>query len=148
MPGSPSQITGPPKGPVTDEPKNIEVKPPPAADETARRLIQKTLTDYCAGIAALDAKEVQRVFPTADPRSLEYQFRTLISNKCTLALPPEYLKLDPYAGTAEIKVGVKHEVVPKAGTPGKPYETTMSATLSRSEATGWVILKLKDDSKK
>jgi hypothetical protein len=80
------------------------------------------------------------VYPTAPVDRLQRSFKEDKSLTCTAASPPEYVQLDPSAGTATIEVAVKQVVDLKAGGPQKPDETTHTMKLSRPDPRGtWHI---------
>jgi len=140
--GGPVAPNPPPSSGPAISPVGIPITPtapPTPPEETARKEIQRILTQYCAAYEQLELAAIRRVFPTA-PEALRDQLRQYKSVQCTLTGPPEYDQLDPNAGTAKVKVGVKQEWVPKVGGPQKPQETVAVVALSRPEQRGsWYI---------
>ncbi len=117
---------------------NNPTPPPTPPDVTAKNAIQKTLTDYCAAYESLDADALKQVFPKAS-NTVRDQFRDLNSVECTLALPPQFVQLDPTAGTAKVQVDVKQTFDRKVGGIQK-QETTATVTLLRPQPRGnWYI---------
>jgi len=140
--GGPVATTPPPNPGTAISPVGIPITvtaPPVPPEESARKEIEKTLTQYCAAYEQLELAAIRRVFPTA-PEALRDQLRQYKSVQCTLTGPPEYDLLDPRAGTAKVKVGVKQTFDFKVGGLQKPQETVAVVALSRPEQRGtWYI---------
>jgi serine/threonine protein kinase len=132
-PPAPTVVPMPPAGQV----------PPPIGDEDyAKNAVKAALNDLCRGYEELSPEAVQQVFPTVNIASLRLaldksQFKSV---SCTFA-EPTFQALDPVAGTAKIRVEVKH-VFEHVGVSSTPDVRDLIAdmTLSRASQRGrWFV---------
>ena len=122
-PASPAPVAAP-DGPV---------KPVITAEEHAKKEIPGLLKEYCDGFAARDPARIQKVYPAANLRNLNEQFRQYKSLTCTIAGPPEFVELDATGGTAKIEVGMKQVIETRSGGAPKIMELIVEAGLLRPD---------------
>jgi hypothetical protein len=127
---SPSASGTPIVSPTAPDPK--QVAPPPTDEEFAKRMIQNLLKEYCAAHEAVDPAAVQRVYPKVNMASLQNQLNKskYRSVQCKFA-DPEFVTLDPAAGTATIKVEVKR-VYEHTAVKEKPHSDEIRAEMRLS----------------
>jgi hypothetical protein len=105
----PANPTPPERAVVVPPPADGKpVAPPPTDEEFAKRMIQNVLKEYCAAHEALDPAAVQRLYPKVNMSALLIQLNRskYKSVQCKFA-DPEFLALDPAAGTAKVQAEVK-----------------------------------------
>jgi hypothetical protein len=124
--------------PTTVDPK--DKAPPPTPEEFAKGQIQTLLKEFCAAYEAIDPDAVQRLYPKVDMGALKKQLNRSAykSVQCKIE-KPEFLALDPSAGTAQVQSELTRVYEHVVGSE-KPSEQIVTMTLSRPEARGrWVI---------
>lgn len=125
---------------TTNAPAGADAKPVPppiTAEAHAQGEIQKTLNRYRSAHERLDFQELQRVFPTA-PEAIRRQFRQYEKLEYTYAGAPEFVDVDPDAGTATVEVGVKLAFKAKVGGDQPPNEARVRFNLFRRDDT-WLV---------
>lgn len=113
------------------------VGPPITAEAHAQGEIQRTLNRYRTAYERLDFQEIQRVFPTA-PEAIRRQLRQYKKLEYTYTGAPEFVDVDPAAGTATVEVGVKMAFQAQVGGAQPPNEARVRFNLFRRD-DNWLV---------
>jgi serine/threonine protein kinase len=139
-PGTAAPQTGPNvEGPQTGEPQKPPT-PPPTDEAYAKDRIKELLKAYCAAYEAIDPDAVQRLQPKVPISTLRMQLNKFMykSVMCKFG-DPEFLALDPLAGTGTVRAELKRVYEFNAGPP-RTDEQIATIKLRRSEVRSpWLI---------
>jgi hypothetical protein len=106
--------------------------PPISAEDHAKDEIQRLVADYCASLETLDADRVKKLWPLAPMATLKMQFKTYKSLRCTITSPPKFDRLDASAaGGAQVKFGLKQQIVASSGGAPEVKEMDITMVVSR-----------------
>jgi serine/threonine protein kinase len=143
-PDSPTVASGSPSGggfgaPPIPTAATPPVAPPISPEVLAKDNLNVLVNQYCSAYERLDAAGIAKIFPRAPAGILE-QFRQYKSAGCTVTGPPEFVMVDPEAGTATIRVGLKLTSEMRAGKSQPPQESVAEVKAVRPEPRGiWHI---------
>jgi hypothetical protein len=104
----------------------------------AKKEIEEVLERYRKSYENLDYQGILSAFPNA-PGVIRDQFRQIKSLQYTFAGPPEYVKLDPYAGTAVIDLAIKQTAQMKVGSGRPSVDLKNRLNLHKAGDSRWVI---------
>ena len=131
-----------PPAPKDDAKFELPEPPPPPAppppEVIAKKEIEEVLERYRSSYENLDYRGIQSAFPNA-PAVIQNQFRQIKSLQYTFAGPPEYVKLDPYAGTAVVDLSIKQTSQMKVGSGRPSVDLKNRVNLHKAGDNRWVI---------
>ena len=139
--GPSSQTTVGPAPPTPPPTKEGPVAPVETAEEHDKKAIQQLVTQYCQEYETLQPARIQKVYPNVQQGALKEQFRQYKSLQCSVAAPPEFMRLDSgEAGLAQVKFGMKQVVQMRSGGAPQTVETIVTMTMTRmSYKSTWLI---------